>query len=118
MNNIKLINAEELKSKIKYELSFIEKTSPILKSDKDYQREKILKRVLLMIKNAKNYYKKARWEWIEEKPDKSISSCGWRCTNCKEFLEDVLRERIKAECIFNKPNFKYCPNCGAEIIDE
>ena len=60
-----------------------------------------------------------RWEWFEEwnpsTPDHPIEceDYGWRCSECKTALEDLVYG------IFDDPDeelkLNYCPNCGARM---
>lgn len=57
------------------------------------------------------------WEWFEEwnpsttEHPRECEECGWRCSNCKTALADVVGgywddpEEV--------PNLKFCPECGA-----
>jgi hypothetical protein len=63
--------------------------------------------------------KKAKWEYmVIEEPETPVSSyelvgVGWRCTCCKEPpTDDEWWDEEE-----NKPTFRYCPNCGAFMIN-
>ena len=62
------------------------------------------------------------WEWFEEwlpsTPDHpaECQDCGWRCSECKTALEDIVGGYW--DDIYEKPMINYCPNCGAKMDDE
>ena len=60
-----------------------------------------------------------RWEWYEEWIPSTTDhcaeciDCGWRCSECKHVLEDMV-----GGCWYDpdeKPELNYCPNCGAKM---
>ena len=57
-----------------------------------------------------------KWEWFEEKHgnpfDGYDEDWGYRCSCCKSELPDDYDD------LDQKPNFGYCPNCGAKMIKE
>ena len=64
--------------------------------------------------------KHGRWEWFEEwlpsTPDHpaECQDCGWRCSECKTVLEDIVGGYW--DDIDREPMINYCPNCGAIMI--
>ena len=60
-----------------------------------------------------------RWEWFEEwsqsTPDHSAEcdDCGWRCSECKTALEDIVSNYFDDP--YDVPQINYCPNCGADM---
>lgn len=62
-----------------------------------------------------------QWEWFEEwfpsTPDHptECEDCGWRCSECKTALEDIV-SGYWDDII--EPMINYCPNCGAKMDDE
>ena len=60
-----------------------------------------------------------RWEWFEEwsysTPEHSAEcdDCGWRCSECKTALEDMINGYYDDSC--EVPQLNYCPNCGAKM---
>ena len=66
--------------------------------------------------------KEGMWEWFEEwsqstpEHPRECDDCGWRCSECKTALEDIMGgywdnyEQI--------PNLHFCPNCGAHMKGE
>ena len=63
-----------------------------------------------------------RFEWFEEwspsTPDHpaECQDCGWRCSECKTALEDIVGGYW--DDIDREPMINYCPNCGAKMDDE
>lgn len=65
----------------------------------------------------------AKWIWYEKwyssnKEDYNVCACaGWQCSNCGELLGDIVGGSWDDED--NPPvRVKYCPNCGALMIEE
>ena len=60
-----------------------------------------------------------RWEWFEEwspgttEYPTECDDCGWRCSNCKTALEDVVGGYWDDP--YDEPKLKFCPNCGAKM---
>ena len=60
-----------------------------------------------------------RWEWFEEwnpgTPDHptECEDCGWRCSECKTSLDDVVGGYWDDPD--DEPKLNYCPNCGARM---
>lgn len=60
-----------------------------------------------------------KWEWFEEwSPGTTdypteCDDCGWRCSNCKTKLEDVVGGYWDDPD--DEPKMKFCPNCGADM---
>ena len=60
-----------------------------------------------------------RWEWFEEwSPGTTdypteCDDCGWRCSNCKTKLEDVVGGYWDDPD--DEPKLKFCPDCGAKM---
>ena len=63
--------------------------------------------------------KHGRWEWFEEwnpgTPDHptECEDCGWRCSECKTSLDDVVGGYWDDPD--DEPKLNYCPNCGAKM---
>ena len=63
-----------------------------------------------------------RWEWFEEwnpsTPDHptECEDYGWRCSECKTSLDDVVGGYW--DDLDDEPKLKYCPNCGAKMDGE
>lgn len=63
-----------------------------------------------------------RWEWFEEwnpsTPDhpRECEDCGWRCSECKTALEDVVGGYWDNPD--EEPKLYYCPNCGVRMDKE
>lgn len=63
-----------------------------------------------------------RWEWFEEwfpsTPDHptECEDSGWRCSECKTALEDIVSGYW--DDIDIEPMINYCPNCGAKMDEE
>ena len=59
------------------------------------------------------------WEWFEEwsysTPEHSAEcdDCGWRCSECKTALEDMINGYYDDSC--EVPQLNYCPKCGAKM---
>lgn len=57
-----------------------------------------------------------KWEWFEEEHGTIDTGWdrdwGWRCSGCKDTLNDEYDDPD------NPPKHKYCPNCGAKMQDE
>ena len=53
--------------------------------------------------------KVGHWEWEQEPFTKNWGN--WRCSECREII--TVCETDWA--VINKPNYKYCPNCGAKM---
>ena len=55
----------------------------------------------------------AKWEWFDENVGTPIDGYdrewGWRCSKCKDVLDDEYDNPDE------KPKMKYCPHCGARI---
>lgn len=55
----------------------------------------------------------AKWEWFDENVGTPIDGYdrewGWRCSKCKDVLEDEYDNPDE------KPKMKYCPHCGARM---
>lgn len=55
------------------------------------------------------------WYWCEE-PHNSFNDdgfeCGWKCSCCNNYPD---HDNYMADSYENKPNLKYCPNCGAKM---
>lgn len=53
------------------------------------------------------------WEWFEEKLGTPIDGWdldwGWRCSRCKDTLNDEYDDPD------SPPKFNFCPNCGARM---
>ena len=66
--------------------------------------------------------KHGRWEWFEEwsysTPEHSAEcdDCGWRCSECKTKLEDMVNGYYDDS--YEVPQLNYCPNCGAKMDGE
>ena len=66
--------------------------------------------------------KHGRWEWFEEwsysTPEHSAEcdDCGWRCSECKTKLEDMVNGYYDDS--YEVPQLNYCPNCGARMDGE
>ena len=66
--------------------------------------------------------RRGRWEWFEEWSQSTpchpseCEDCGWRCSECKTALEDIVGGYW--DDIYEKPMINYCPNCGAKMDDE
>lgn len=62
------------------------------------------------------------WEWFEEwnpsTPDhpRECEECGWRCSECKAALENVVGGYWDNPD--EEPELPYCPNCGAKMDEE
>ena len=60
-----------------------------------------------------------RWEWFEEWSQSTpghpaeCQDCGWRCSECKTALEDIVGGYW--DDIDIEPMINYCPNCGAKM---
>ena len=60
-----------------------------------------------------------KWEWFEEwsqgttEYPTECDDCGWRCSNCKTALEDVVGGYWDDP--YDEPKLKFCPNCGAKM---
>ena len=60
----------------------------------------------------------------EEKTCKNISEMnavdGFVCSECGISLVDYVEERVDEEydVTYHEYNFKYCPNCGAKVVEE
>lgn len=60
-----------------------------------------------------------RWEWYEEwslsTPDHyaECDDCGWRCSECKNALEDMVGGYWDDP--YEKPKLNFCTNCGAKM---
>ena len=63
--------------------------------------------------------RRGRWEWFEEwsysTPEHSAEcdDCGWRCSECKTKLEDMVNGYYDDS--YEVPQLNYCPNCGARM---
>lgn len=63
---------------------------------------------------------KGKWIWEEEWLKSNTAHpaecqyAGWVCNQCHEFPTD---DDFKWEEIDEKPQFEYCPNCGARMED-
>lgn len=63
-----------------------------------------------------------RWEWFEEwsysTPEHSAEcdDCGWRCSECKTALEDMVNGYYDDP--YEMPQLNYCPNCGVRMDGE
>ena len=63
-----------------------------------------------------------RWEWFEEwsysTPEHSAEcdDCGWRCSECKTALEDMINGYYDDSC--EVPQLNYCPHCGAKMVPQ
>ena len=63
--------------------------------------------------------KHGHWEWFEEwlpsTPDHpaECEDCGWRCSECKTALEDIVGGYW--DDIDIEPMINYCPNCGTKM---
>lgn len=59
------------------------------------------------------------WEWFEEwspsTPDHSAEcdDCGWKCSECKTALEDIVNGYYDDP--YEVPQLNYCPKCGAKM---
>ena len=53
------------------------------------------------------------WEWFDEEYGTPIDGCdrdwGWRCSCCKDTLNDEYDDPD------SPPKFNFCPNCGARM---
>lgn len=60
--------------------------------------------------------KHGKWEWFEEKHGTPIDGYdydwGWHCSNCKAELSDDYDDPD------TPPKMRYCPNCGAKMMEE
>lgn len=58
----------------------------------------------------------ARWEWFDEEVGSPLEGSerdwGWRCSACKDTLNDEYDNPD------NPPNHNYCPNCGSRMDGE
>lgn len=63
-----------------------------------------------------------RWEWFEEwspstpEHPKELDDCGWRCSECKTALADVVGGYWDNS--YEPPKIKRCPECGARMGGE
>ena len=68
------------------------------------------------------FVRHGRWEWFEEwlpsTPDHpaECQDCGWRCSECKTALEDIVGGYW--DDIDREPMMNFCPNCGAKMDEE
>ena len=53
--------------------------------------------------------KVGQWEWEQESFTKNWGN--WHCSKCQEIITVCETDWAK----INKPNYKYCPNCGAKM---
>ena len=57
-----------------------------------------------------------KWEWFDEEVGSPLEGSerdwGWRCSACKDTLNDEYDNPD------NPPNHNYCPNCGARMDGE
>lgn len=57
----------------------------------------------------------AEWEWFGELNGNPLDGqdrdWGWRCSGCKTVLPDDYDDPDL------KPSLKYCPECGAKMLD-
>lgn len=59
------------------------------------------------------------WEWFEEwMPSttenlRECEDCGWRCSQCKTTLEDMVGGYWDNPD--EQPKISFCPNCGADM---
>ena len=47
------------------------------------------------------------WYWYDDG-----SECGWKCSCCDNYPD---HDNYMADDYENKPNLKYCPNCGCKM---
>ena len=65
------------------------------------------------------FVRHGQWEWFEEwlpsTPDhpEECEDCGWRCSECKTALEDIVGGYW--DDIDREPMINYCPNCGVKM---
>lgn len=56
---------------------------------------------------------RGEWEWFDEEHGTPIDGCdrdwGWRCSCCKDTLNDEYDDPD------SPPKFNFCPNCGAQM---
>ena len=59
------------------------------------------------------------WEWFEEwnpstpEHPRECDDCGWRCSNCKTALVDIVGGYWDNPD--DTPKLNYCPECGTKI---
>lgn len=59
------------------------------------------------------------WEWFEEwspstpENPRECDDCGWRCSECKSALADVVGGYWDNP--LEKPRLHFCPDCGAKM---
>ena len=53
--------------------------------------------------------KVGQWEWEQESFTKNWGN--WHCSKCREIITVCETDWAK----INKPNYEYCPNCGAKM---
>lgn len=90
--------------------------------DIDLSCEKFEAAILKIPSSDVEPVKHGRWEWFEEwsysTPEHSAEcdDCGWRCSECKTKLEDMVNGYYDDS--YEVPQLNYCPNCGARMDGE
>lgn len=68
-------------------------------------------KVLELLPSVTPQQKVGQWEWEQEPFTKNKNWGNWHCSKCREIMTVCSTDWAE----INKPNYKYCFNCGAKM---